>query len=97
MPEFIETYMNPFTDYGFKRIFGEEAEAHEDSLKSYRDLKNALATAFEEGREEGKEEGREEEKMNTVRNSLKAGLPLEVIARITGLSISEIEKMAKDR
>jgi len=24
MPEFVEKYINPFTDYGFKRLFGEE-------------------------------------------------------------------------
>jgi len=24
MTEFIEKYINPFTDYGFKKIFGEE-------------------------------------------------------------------------
>lgn len=31
----------------------EEVQAYEDSLKSYRDLKNSLDTAREEGREEG--------------------------------------------
>jgi predicted transposase/invertase (TIGR01784 family) len=31
----------------------EEADAYEDSLKSYRDLKNSLDTAFEEGMEKG--------------------------------------------
>lgn len=24
MSEFVEKYINPFTDYGFKRLFGEE-------------------------------------------------------------------------
>ena len=24
-PDFVEKYINPFTDYGFKRLFGEEA------------------------------------------------------------------------
>ncbi|MEM6844999.1 MAG: PD-(D/E)XK nuclease family transposase, partial [Bacteroidota bacterium] len=24
MPGFVEKYINPFTDYGFKRLFGEE-------------------------------------------------------------------------
>lgn len=24
MSEFIEKYINPFTDYGFKKLFGEE-------------------------------------------------------------------------
>ena len=26
MPEFQEKYLNPFTDYGFKRIFAEESQ-----------------------------------------------------------------------
>ncbi|MEL6535381.1 MAG: PD-(D/E)XK nuclease family transposase, partial [Bacteroidota bacterium] len=24
MPEFVERYVNPFTDFGFKKLFGEE-------------------------------------------------------------------------
>ena len=35
------------------RFSPEEVQAYEDSLKSYRDLKNSLDTAREEGREEG--------------------------------------------
>lgn len=35
MTQFVEKYVNPFTD--------------EDSVKSYRDLKNSLDTAREEG------------------------------------------------
>jgi hypothetical protein len=57
----IERYINPFTDFGFKKLFGEEAnteianyneserEAYHDSVKYYRDLKNSLDTAREEG------------------------------------------------
>ena len=50
----------------FKRLFEvaeiakfspEEYEAYEESLKSYRDLKNSLDTAFEEGVEKGIEKG----------------------------------------
>ncbi|MEL6135708.1 MAG: Rpn family recombination-promoting nuclease/putative transposase, partial [Bacteroidota bacterium] len=37
----------------------EERDAYEDSLKYYRDLKNVIDTAWEEGREEGIEEGLE--------------------------------------
>lgn len=37
-----------------------ERQAYEDSLKYYRDLKNVMDTAREEGWEEGREEGREE-------------------------------------
>ncbi|SFC07150.1 hypothetical protein SAMN05421780_102470 [Flexibacter flexilis DSM 6793] len=35
----------------------QQRTAYEDSLKYYRDVKNSLDTAKEEGREEGREEG----------------------------------------
>ena len=66
----------------------EEAEAYEDSLKSYRDLKNSLDTAFEEGVEK--------EKKEVVKKSLKAGLSVQIITSITGLSLEEIEKIKKE-
>ena len=45
-----EKYVNVF----FTR---EELTSNEDSKKFYRDIKNSMDTAFEEGKEEGKEEG----------------------------------------
>ena len=86
----------------------EEVQAYEDSLKSYRDLKNSLDTAREEGRQEGreegiiegrqegKEEGKYEEKRLTVLKSHQAGLSLEVISSITGLSSDEIQKIINE-
>ena len=48
-----EKYVNVF----FTR---EELKSYEDSKKFYRDIKNSMDTAFEEGKEEGKEEGRKQ-------------------------------------
>lgn len=86
MHEIRERYVNPFTDFGFKKLFEvaevtkftrEELLSYEDSLKYYRDLKNSLDTAFDEGFEEGKEKGREEGKiegkMEVIKNDIKAG------------------------
>ena len=81
------------------RFSPEEVQAYEDSLKSYRDLKNALDTAKEEAKAEGKAEGiaegiaegRLEEKRLIVIKSHQAGLATEVIATITGLSPEEVE------
>ena len=42
------------------RFNSEQLMNYEDSLKYYRDLKNSLDTAYEEGRQEGQEEVREE-------------------------------------
>jgi predicted transposase/invertase (TIGR01784 family) len=85
-------YVNPFTDFGFKKIFGEEASKpnaeqydYEQSLKSYRDLKGVIDTAFDEGKIEGKME---------VAKALKAnGIAIGIIASATGLMESEIEKL----
>ena len=42
------------------RFSPNELREYEDSLKAYRDIKNSLDTAKEEGRAEGREEGRAE-------------------------------------
>jgi predicted transposase/invertase (TIGR01784 family) len=96
MTDFVEKYINPFADYGFKKLFEtaeiakftpDQIRSYEDSLKYYRDLKNSLDTA----KEEGKIEGKIEEKIETAKKGLNKGLPLDVISEITGLSKEEIE------
>ena len=60
-----ERYISLLTDFGFKlfdaaavaRFTPTELREYEDSLKAYRDIKNSLDTAKEQGREEGMEEG----------------------------------------
>ena len=47
----------------------------------------------EEGRKEGKEEGKWENTIQTVLNSHKAGLPIETIAAITGLTPEKIKEI----
>ncbi len=67
----------------------EEARAYEDSLKVYRDLKNSIDTA----REEGREEGREETLAQTALNMLADDLSIETVARYTGLSTEQIKAL----
>jgi len=121
------TYLNPFTDFGFKKLFGEEynkdllidflnqllkkeqgrifrklfaaaeiakftpeeAMAYEDSLKVYRDLKNSIDAAREEGHDAAMAKA-------ALKMSNK-GLSLEVISEITGLTIEQIETLHKDK
>lgn len=47
----------------------------------------------EEGHEEGREEGREEEKKSLVKGFKAAGILSDVIARVTGFSLEEIEQL----
>jgi len=63
----------------------DEYAEYEDSLKVYRDLKNSIDTAFAEGKEEGV--------LDTARNMKKEGINIQKIAKITGLSINDIEKL----
>ena len=78
----------------FSKLFGEaeiakftptELKEYEDSLKAYRDIKNSLDTA--------KEEGREEKAIQIAKKMLDAGMDIDTIMRMTDLSKNEIEKL----
>ena len=67
----------------------DEYAEYEDSLKSYRDLKNSIDTAFDEGKLEGKIEGM----METALKMKKKEYPVKDISEMTGLSKEEIDKL----
>jgi len=71
------------------RFTQEQARSYEDSLKYYRDLRNSIDTA----RDEGKIEGRIEGKIEVARNLLSNGIPVGVIVKTTGLPESEVKKL----
>lgn len=71
----------------------EEAMQYEESLKQYRDLNNVINTAIEESEQKGLIKGRTEREKEIARNALRKGLPVDVIAELTGLSEEEIEKL----
>ncbi len=63
----------------------EEYLDYEDSLKYYRDIKNSLDTAREEGETKGK--------LEVAKKLLENGIDIEVIILSTGLSKTEIENL----
>lgn len=67
----------------------DEVRSYEDSLKYYRDLKNSLDTAFDEG----KEEGIEQEKITIAKNLIQNGVSVELINITTGLTKKQIEQL----
>ncbi|GAB2799750.1 Rpn family recombination-promoting nuclease/putative transposase [Rhabdobacter roseus] len=71
----------------------DQIRSYEDSLKYYRDLKNSLDTAKEEGREEGRLEGIEKEKLEVAKNAIEMGLSIDNIIKLTGLSREVIEQI----
>ena len=62
---------------------------YEESLKYYRDLKNSLDTA----REEGLKEGEQRKQIEIARKLKQKGMPPNEIQEITGLSREDIERL----
>jgi len=75
------------------RFSQEEASAYEESLKSYRDLKNSLDTAFEEGMEKGviKKE------ISFVLRLHDKKMSISEIADLTGLSEKRVKEIIKNK
>ncbi len=67
----------------------EQVQSYEDSLKYYRDMKNSLDTAREEGKAEGIEEGIK----RVALNALKMGKSIDEVVTLTGLTKDEVERM----
>ena len=63
----------------------EELREYEDSLKTYRDLKNSLDTA--------EEKGRVEEKIAIARNLKSMGMSISDISKATGLQEEEVKAL----
>ena len=101
----MEKFINPLTDFGFKKLFGSEPNKElwgdDKSLKHYRDIKNVVDTSLEQGKmegrlegiEEGRKEGRKEEKTQIASLMKAAGESIEKIVAYTGLSEKEIQEL----
>ena len=74
-----------------------EHQHYEDSLKYYRDLKNSLDTAKEEGLIEGEQIGLQKGEQigmqKVALNAKKMGMPIKDISDLTGLSEEEISAL----
>jgi predicted transposase/invertase (TIGR01784 family) len=71
------------------RFTPEQMQSYEDSLKYYRDIKNSLDTA----REEGFLEGELKSKIEIARKMLLQNMDVHIIATVTGLSHEQIEQL----
>jgi len=81
--------VNSFTDFDLNDLKLKSSESA-NSLKSYRDLKGVIDTAFDEGKIEGKIEGKMEEKYEVLAKGLLLGLSVADLARLTGLSEEQV-------
>ena len=98
MKQKAEKHINPLTNFGFKKLFEiaeiarfteKERQEYEESLKTYRDIKNIVDTAKAEGRAEGKTE----EKTEVIERCLEEKMSPEMISKIVNLSIPEVKRI----
>ena len=116
MKQVEERYISLLTDFGFDRLFEEaeiakftpqEVREYEASKKAYRDIKNSIDTAKNQGKEEGlaegieigkkegRKEGRIEANTETAQRLLAMGLSAEQVAEATQLPLDIIEKLSR--
>ena len=75
------------------RFTPDQVRSYEDSLKYYRDLKNSLDSAKEEGVIEGIEKGIEKGKVEVAKNLIENNVSIEIIMKSTGLTKEQIEQL----
>jgi hypothetical protein len=104
-------YLNPFTDFGLKKLFGEDAReiaelahltdeeraAYETSLKHYRDMLNVVDTARMEGEAMGEVKGEKKALLRIVSNMLSQNFSYEQIQTLTGLSVEVLNAQLEEQ
>ena len=96
-----EVFNRLFSQAEIARFDKKELKAYEDSLKAYRDIKNSLDTAKEEGRAEGRAEGlakgraegASEKALTIAREMLALNISVDTIKKVTGLTDNEIHDL----
>jgi predicted transposase/invertase (TIGR01784 family) len=90
-----------FSEAELAKLTPEDMNRYQESLKVYRDNKNAMDYAIkiaaeaakQEGWQEGRQEGRQEERIELARKMKTKNMAVEQIIEITGLTRAEIEKL----
>jgi predicted transposase/invertase (TIGR01784 family) len=92
-----EIFIQAFEKAKIANYGPEEQDEYQQSLKMYRDLKGVIDSAFDEGKIEGKVEGKiegkVEEKIEIAKKLKENGVPFDLIAKSTGLTLEEIEQL----
>ena len=92
-------FIKLFEQAEIARFSPDDRRGYEDSVKAYRDINNAIATArreehakgFAEGHAEGRAEGEHEKALQVARKMKDMGFNAEQINQATGLSPEEIQ------
>ena len=81
-------FKNIFETTDLQQLSDKEYQAYEESLKHYRDLKNSLDTAFDEGKIEGK--------IEAAKNMLRGGLAVEEVVKFAQLPLEQVLQIKSD-
>ena len=84
-----KVFIQAFEKAELAKLDQAELDSYENSLKTYRDLKGVIDTAFDKGKIEGKIE----EKMEVAKSAKQMGFSTADIIKLTGFSESEINKL----
>ena len=102
MKKVEERYISLLTDKVFDRLFEEaeiakftpqEMREYEASKMAYRDIKNSIDTAKQEGLAEGMEKGMNQKALDIAKNMLADGVDINLIMKYSGLTQEQIEKL----
>ncbi len=104
IPEIFQNeivFMEAFQKAELAKLAPAELETYENSLKIYRDLKNVIDTARDEGRVEGRDEGRvkgrdEGRRQREIEMAIELkrnNVPIKIIVKTTRLSEKEINDL----
>ncbi|MDR1116527.1 MAG: Rpn family recombination-promoting nuclease/putative transposase [Tannerella sp.] len=75
-----------------RKLTKKDKEAYKTSILEYDSIKTAMMLS----REEGREEGRDEERTEVAKECFRNGIPIELISKITKLSIKQIKDLLKN-
>ena len=75
------------------RLPEEKQKTYRESIMNENDWMNAMAFAEEKGEKRGRAEGEKKAKLETARNFLKLGVPMETVVQATGLTEEELSQL----
>ena len=75
------------------RLPEEKQKKYRESIMNENDWMNAMAFAEEKGEKRGRAEGEKKAKLETARNFLKLGVPMETVVQATGLTEEELSQL----
>ena len=84
-------FLKLFKTAEIAKLNKQELRKYQESLNAYRDIKNSVDTA----REEGKIEGKIESKIEIARNLIEKGIDVNIIIETTGLTKEEVVKLIR--